>query len=849
MNRPSTLAVCAALLATTLPAPAQDRQQGGSPAAAKPAAKPDPHALTLENLFPKKGFFGPSAADLSISRTGRYAAWLHRPYLERRHGNDLYLLEFATGTVRRATDATVLATFQASAREVLADRAEKAKKRKADEKAADKAAAEGAGAAEQTADDAARQRARDNMHVDQSVGEKDADDEKAPRYSGIGSVIWAPDERDELLFTAERDLYRYLVAEDRIERLTRTSERVSRPAWLPDASGYTYLDEGRLVRVRFGSHLFEEIQPRLPAGETLTGYELSPDGQRVVFVTRKGEARSGGRTVKIARYTDRFMDVREVPRTVSDDPIPKTESFFYLYELSGVMQENGPLYRIHEFDTTGPRDVVQTPQWAPDSSRVVFATFEQGSSQVVILQAEFPTGDRVAELAKAAAAKDKDRKPHDPIAHDAAVLYRFLHDGGPNTPRMIAPQYLADSREVLFLSEQSGFRHLHVLDPTYQSQRQLTFGRFEVYPLRLSHDRRSVFVEATKEHPSRLDVYRVDIESGAMERRTPKDGIYEGAAFGDDGQGIANFVSWGEGPAELCHIGTDRSQTQLTDSHPDVARVFTAREPELFDYRNRHGQTIHGFLFEPERAEGEKRPLLIYVYGGPLGTRKNVVDGTYQSDGYLFARYMTEVHGYLTCTIDPRGMSGYGALFEKANFEQVGRPQVEDLVDGVKHLIATRGVDPGKVGIHGWSFGGFQTQMCLYTEPEVFQVGMAGAGPTEWHNYNSWYSTGTIGSSREGRTDLDKYSLLPLAKNLKGRLLLIHGMEDSNVLYQDTVRVYRELLKAGKESLVELFLDPTGGHGLGGDVERIGRARKYEEFLTRTLGSVGKAGKAAAGRP
>jgi dipeptidyl aminopeptidase/acylaminoacyl peptidase len=194
---------------------------------------------------------------------------------------------------------------------------------------------------------------------------------------------------------------------------------------------------------------------------------------------------------------------------------------------------------------------------------------------------------------------------------------------------------------------------------------------------------------------------------------------------------------------------------------------------------------------------------------------------------------MAEQHGWVTCTIDPRGMSGYGALFEKANFEQVGVPQVEDLTDGVRFLVEQHGVDPDRVAIHGWSFGGFQTQMCLYTEPEVFRCGIAGAGPTEWENYNSWYSTGTIGNSREGETDLKAFSLLPLAKNLQSKLLLVHGMEDSNVLYQDTVRVYAELLDAGKETLVELFVDPSGGHGLGGHVKRLARFRKYEEFLLR----------------
>ena len=135
------------------------------------------------------------------------------------------------------------------------------------------------------------------------------------------------------------------------------------------------------------------------------------------------------------------------------------------------------------------------------------------------------------------------------------------------------------------------------------------------------------------------------------------------------------------------------------------------------------------------------------------------------------------------------------------------------------------------------SFGGFQTQMCLYTEPDVFQVGMAGAGPTEWENYNAWYTTGTVGPSKKGSPDQKKYSLRPLARNLKGKLLLVHGIEDTNVLFQDTIAIYRELLKAGKETNVELFIDPTGGHGLGGDIKTLNRMRKYEEFLLRTIGS------------
>ena len=253
-------------------------------------------------------------------------------------------------------------------------------------------------------------------------------------------------------------------------------------------------------------------------------------------------------------------------------------------------------------------------------------------------------------------------------------------------------------------------------------------------------------------------------------------------------------------------------------------------------------------MFKPDGwTKDDQRPMLLYVYGGPLGSNNNqLARGSYSGSSYSFAYYMAKKHGYVTCTIDPRGVSGYGAKFEKANFEQVGKPQVEDIVDCGKWMIENHGVDPDRIGMHGWSFGGFQTQMCLYTEPDFFACGIAGAGPTEWFNYNAWYTTGTIGTrenvSGAKASESDKYSLLPIAKNLKAKLLLIHGMEDSNVLYQDTVRVYRELLKAGKETLVELFLDPTGGHGLGGDVKSLGRYKKYEEFLVRVMGEGAPAG-------
>jgi dipeptidyl-peptidase-4 len=689
------------------------------------------------------------------------------------------------------------------------------------------------------------------------VDEKDADDEKAPRYGGVTFYEWAPRE-NALIFISGGDVYQYDVEADTITRLTRTKQRELGVQYLPDGSGYTYIRDNGVMKVTFGSHLVEQIDPKFPAGEEMARYEISPDGSRIAFVTLKGEHFAAkGRAVNIVNYRQRFAQVRQVTRHMPDDPRPDMDWSVYLYQINDSMAEEGTLSKVFAFKQTGPRDQVSSPEWAPDSSRVAFAVFEQSGSIVRILEAAFPDKEEPASEedqasdAEAPGSDDPDddektgdgdddspAKDEEAKIEPARVVYKFFHNGGPTTPRMMHPDYLADSRRLTFITELSGFRHVHVLDPLYEQLDQITRGRFEVYPVDISDDHRFLFITATREHPTQRDIYRIDLDGGEMTRLSNTDGFYSTVAVSNDGQHVlANFVDYGSLTELVAVNAGEEGQHTLTDSHTDEARTLTEPVPEFFTFPNRHGQDIYGQMFKPDDwTPQDKRPLLMYVYGGPLGTRKLVTRGNFASDSYFFAYYMAKKHGFVTCTIDPRGVSGYGGLYEKSNYEQVGRPQVEDLVDAANWLVANHGADPQRIGLHGWSFGGFQTQMCLYTEPDVFACGIAGAGPTQWENYNSWYSTGTIGPSREGQTDLAKFSLLPLAKNLKARLLLVHGMEDANVLYQDTVRVYRELLKAGKETLVELFLDPTGGHGLGGDVKRLGRMRKYEEFLTRVLG-------------
>lgn len=895
------------VLTSVVSVPGAYAQSDAKSKADKKAKADAAREITLERLFPKESIFGPQARSPEFSADGRYAAYLYRPFNERRHGNDLWIYDFETGENTRVTNLAMMAQFQRSARIVKQDRLAKAKKsdsskqgagdseasEDSDAEAGDEESSEAEadsmdesdegeddsdeGDEEDAAEKTDEQIEEENQLIN-SVSEDDADDKYAPQYSGISGFKWHPKTNSMLVFS-EGDVYQIeKVSEPKLTRLTRTSASESQVDYLPDGSGYTYNVDNAVYRLRFDDHQIDQLNPRLESGRSLSNYSLSPDGTKMVLVARTsgGFSSGGGRTVDIIRYRDRFAKADSVPRTVSDDEIKPQDVYVYLFDLERTEGEEAELLEIFHEQIDDPRDVISRPEWSLDSSKVTFCFFNQKNDEVEIRVGSFPDEKEYQKLLaaaekkavadrKTAAAKAKKEdleKGRDPrgmgrpgrnpltVVFDAKTIYQFKHDGGPNTPRMVSPDWAADSKHVVFVSEQTGFRHVHVLDTLYQSVRQLTEGYYEVYPMDFSEDHKTLFVKATKDSAAQEMVYAIDIESGEMQRLSKEAGTYSAVAVSDDGKKLlGNFVTYGK-LTEL--IAQDGDEVKVvTSSHSDEATELTQWMPEFFNYENRHGHTIHGSMFKPDgwNAKSKKKyPLLIYVYGGPLGTRKSVVDGSYQSAAYFFGGYMAKKHGYVTVVIDPRGQSGYGGLFEKANYEQVGKPQVEDLVDGVKFLTEDFNVDDQRVAIHGWSFGGFQTQMCLYTEPDVFQVGMAGAGPTEWENYNAWYTTGTVGPSSKGSPDQKKYSLRPLAKNLKGKLLLVHGMEDTNVLFQDTVAIYRELLKAGKETNVELFLDPTGGHGLGGDVKTLNRMRKYEDFLLRTIGSDVEVDKKADGK-
>lgn len=820
--------------------------------------KVDPKKLTLEEFYQVKSFFGKSARYVNFSEHDRYLAFLWNPYDQQ--GYDLYLYNLAEGTLKRVTSQERMREYDPpedyekfmqklkqkkeeerktqekyyaqrdylegkevdlslfekeeleKLKQELKKKEEEKKKKEQESKEAEKVKEEKEKEKEKKKKELELWELRDKL-------KKKKEEEKVkPKdlYPGISRFLWSK-KGEELIFQYRGDLFRYFPSNDRIQRLTMTDEAESIISYTPDGKGYYYRRGNNVYRVMFGSSYLHQLNHKLQEKNKFktSRVYLSPDGRWMFIVAEKRKGKPAFREVTIVSYKERWAKATKTKRQVTEDKRNEPSYRFYLRRIRELNYGREP---EHIFEIPGG-DVwyeFSPVIWSKDSSKYAFMTWEREKGDFKIWLGTPGEG----------------KKPE--------LLFEMKEDLGLWSFPFNNAAFTPDSKKfVAVLNNEHGFRQPFLFDLETKEKRELIRGKFESFPIiGFTRDSKQMFILSDKEDPAFHSVYRVSLETGEMTPIGKTGGMNRGVVASHNAKWLATrFGNWEKLP-ELYVVNLEKNTAKpLTDSHRQEWYKYNFIKPEIFKFKNRYGDTLSAMIFKPEGWKpSDRRPGIIYVYGGPLGSRHTVEADNYSTMSYMFQMIMAAKHGYVAINIDPRGQSGYGKYFSQANFNHIGRPQVEDLEDLVKHIESGFGVDTSRLGLYGWSFGGFQTMMTLFTSPDTFACGIAGAGPTEWENYNSWYSGSTVASSVRGKPTLRKYSLLPLARNLKKPLLLVHGMMDSNVLYQDTVHVYMSLLEAGKETLVDLFLDPEGGHGLGGLVKNKARYKKYESWFLDKLG-------------
>ncbi len=377
-----------------------------------------------------------------------------------------------------------------------------------------------------------------------------------------------------------------------------------------------------------------------------------------------------------------------------------------------------------------------------------------------------------------------------------------------------------DSGEFIRSTEATGFRHLVLHDREGQPIRVLTSGDWVVTGLHAVDEKgRVAYFSGTRDGTLERHLYAVSLDGGEPRRITTSPGWHGVIMDRECHRFLDVHSSLGHAPVvRLCRLDASE-EAVLYGNAGGSAEEFGLAVPELFTCAAADGTVLHGALYRPRGvAPGARVPLVVSVYGGPHAQR---VANEWSLTVDLRAQYLA-MRGYAVLKLDNRGSAGRGLAFEAPIDRLTGVVEVEDQRAGVRHLVDQGLVDPGRVGVYGWSYGGYMTLMCMLRAPDVFKVGVAGAPVTHWDGYDTGYTERYMGTPQENPDGYSESSVLAHVDRLEGKLLIVHGMVDENVHFRHTARLMVALASAGKE--YDTLIYPEERH-----MPRDARGLEYQE--------------------
>jgi dipeptidyl aminopeptidase/acylaminoacyl peptidase len=365
-------------------------------------------------------------------------------------------------------------------------------------------------------------------------------------------------------------------------------------------------------------------------------------------------------------------------------------------------------------------------------------------------------------------------------------------------------EFLSDSRRIWFLSERDGWMHLYTLDVSDPSAmaKQVTSGKWEIVSAALAQDGRKFYITSTEVHPGERHIYSVPVDGGTRTRITSMTGSNEGPVSPDDST-IGLVYSYSNKPPEVYVMpnAAGATATQVTTTPTAEWRSFDWIDPQVMTFKARDGVDVYARLFTPEMLGAKRDPLhpgVVFVHGAGYAQNAHKYWASYFRE-YMFHNLLAS-RGYVVLDVDYRASSGYGRDWRTAIYRHMGGKDLDDIVDGAKYLVSSQQVDAKRIGVYGGSYGGFITLMAMFTTPDVFAAGAALRPVTDWAHYNHGYTSNILNVPQKDAEAYRQSSPIYFADGLKGALLICHGMVDTNVLFQDSVRLVERLIELHKEN-------------------------------------------------
>ncbi|TXK46439.1 prolyl oligopeptidase family serine peptidase [Pontibacter qinzhouensis] len=538
---------------------------------------------------------------------------------------------------------------------------------------------------------------------------------------------------------------------------------------------------------------------------------LSPDEQFVTFRLIKRPADAKGTMVPAFVTASGYTEELNVRTKVGD---AQTDTEFFVYDT-----RRDTTFAVLMNNIAG---IEEQPAYLKDQKSKATATkagaekSDKKNLRATAIYGPFWSDNGKSAVVVARSADNKDRwiLALDPASGKMSLLDRQHDDawiGGPGIGYGAGDiGWLPDNEHIWFVSEESGYAHLYKCHAKTGEKRALTSGKFEVYNVALSADKKNWYFTSNKVHPGEQHFYRMSLQGGEMVQLTTQAGAHE-VVLSPDEKTLAVRYSYTNKPWELYLMDNKKGarMRQVTNSLTDEFKAYNWRDPEVITFKARDGADVHARVYKPTTVQ-VNGPAVIFVHGAGYLQNAHKWWSSYFRE-YMFHNFLVD-QGYTVLDIDYRGSAGYGRDVRTGIYQFMGGKDLSDHVDGARHLAEKYQVDPKRIGIYGGSYGGFITLMAMFTEPDVFAAGAALRSVTDWAHYNHGYTSNILNTPQTDSLAYAKSSPIYYADGLRGALLMCHGMVDTNVHFQDIVRLSQRLIELGKDNW-ELAVYPVEDHG------------------------------------
>ena len=394
-------------------------------------------------------------------------------------------------------------------------------------------------------------------------------------------------------------------------------------------------------------------------------------------------------------------------------------------------------------------------------------------------------------------------------------------------------KFTEDGKYFIIMSEQNGYSHIYLYDITGKMVKQVTNGNWDVTAIKgVDEKNKVIYYSSAESDPYNRDLYSIKFDGSGKTCIFSKPGSYDAAFSKNFNYFVSTFSDANTPPKVAINSNTGKELRVLTDNQKlaDKTKEYGFSKKEFFNFKTSENISLNGYMIKPADFDATKKyPVLMNVYGGP---NSQYATNDWDTFDMVWYQYLAQ-HGYIIVCVDGRGTGERGEEFRKCTYMELGKLETEDQIETAKYLGAQSYVDSKRIGIWGWSYGGFEAALCMTKGADVFKAGIAVAPVTNWRNYDNIYTERYMRTPQENAAGYDDNSPVKFVKKLKGKFLICHGMADDNVHFQNTVEMVDALVNANKQFDMQFY--PNKNHGIYGGYTRYHLYKKMSEFIFENL--------------